>query len=364
MTEKDNKITEFTNQRNDRLSFEVKRALLEDTPAPDARQAYEDFLERNQLKPRRKPRLWTSITTLAAAACIAVLLVFAPWKRQAESGIAPLRPNKELAKLGKVVFQAEQERQYITLSMGDKTVDLTDKASTKDAGIIVTHDNIIHVFDRQIDNHDEMTLSVPAGKTAKIVLDDGTIVSLNAGSHLTFPHHFKESGMREVKLYGEAFFEVTHDETRPFIVNADGLKTKVLGTKFNVRYFKNESCRVSLTEGSVEVSHLNCKVYLKPEETANLKSENLEVSPTDNDLALGWLHGEFYFDGQSLKEIMTEIGRWYNLNVVFANNNHLDELLHFSAERTAPISEIVRQLQLIGKARIELKNNEQVLLIK
>lgn len=363
MEENDKHTNGFMDMGNDRMRFEIKRALLEDSPTPDVRQAYQEFLERNQLKARRKPTLWISIISIAAAACIALLL-FNPWKQQDKLKQALQRPNKELAMMGNVVYQASEKRQYITLSLGDRTVDLTDQASAKDAGITITKDNIIRIFDHLTDNHEDMTISVPAGKTAKIVLDDGTKVSLNAGSLLTFPHHFRESGVREVKLFGEAYFEVNHDETRPFIVNADGLRTKVLGTKFNVKSFKDETCRVSLTEGSVEVSHASNKIYLKPEETATLKGETLEVSPTDNDLALGWLHGEFYFDGQTLKEIMTEIGRWYNLNVVFANDSHLDEQLHFSANRTAPINEIVRQLQLIGNACIELKNQEQVLLIK
>lgn len=356
-------LEEIVGSSNAQLQFEVKRALLENTPTPDADQAFSEFKQRNRLTAHRRT-LWISISSLAAAACIATLLLLAPWK-QIETSHTPHTNNQELAKLGNVVYQASNDRQYISLSMGDKTVDLTDKSSAMDAGIIVTHDNLIQVFDRQTDNHEEVTLSVPSGKTAKLMLDDGTKVSLNAGSRITFPHHFREQGTREVKLYGEAYFEVNHDETRPFIVNTDGMKTKVLGTKFNVRYFEGENCGVTLAEGSVQVSNPQGDAYLKPEETAWLRSDKtLDVEPADMDQVLGWLNGEFYFDGQTLKDIMTEIGRWYNLNVVFANDKHLQEQLHFSADRTAPIEEITRQLQLIGNARIELKAKEHVLYIK
>lgn len=355
-------LEEFLDTSDPRMQFEVKRALLEDTTAPDADQAFQEFKRRNHLTAHRR-KLWISISSLAAAACIAALLLLAPWKN-VETSVTPQANHLELAKMGNVVYQIPEERQYISISMGDKVVDLSDKASAKDAGIIVTHDNLIQVFDRQTDNHEDVTISVPSGKTAKVMLDDGTQVNLNAGSHLTFPHHFRESGMREVKLYGEAFFEVKHDETRPFVVNTEEMNTKVLGTKFNVRYFKHESCRVSLTEGSVEVKNSNSDVYLKPDETAWLRNGKLEVENTDNDITMSWLHGEFYFDGQTLGEIMTEIGRWYNLNVVFANEKPLHEQLHFSANRTASIHEIVRQLQLIGNVNIQLKDKEHVLLIK
>lgn len=365
MTENDNHTEEIVGKRDNRLIFEVKRAMLENAPAPDAEEAYQDFLERNHIKPRKRKALWLSIATLAAAACVGILLVIAPWKEGDNRHIPPMQqPNKELAKMGNVVYQAAEQRQYISISMGDKTIDLSDQSSARDAGIAITRDNIIQVFDRHLSNHDDMTITVPAGQTAKLMLDDGTKVSINAGSQLTFPHHFRKEGMREVKLYGEAYFEVTHDETRPFYVTTGGMRTKVLGTKFNVRYFKDESCRVSLTEGIVEVTHDNNDTYLKPDETAWLRNGQLETEPTDNDLALGWLNGEFYFDGQTLQEITTEIGRWYNLNVVFANTSHLNEQLHFSADRTAPINEIVRQLQLIGNARIELRSKDHVLLIK
>lgn len=366
MTENNDNIAFFKGEESDKMKFEVKRALLEDTQAPDSAQAYQEFLERNNLKPRyaKKKTLWISVMISAAAASIAILLILAPWKKGTWNVFQTNEPNMELAKLGNVVFEASTERQYISLNMGDKMVDVSNQSSAKSAGVIVTRDNIIRVYDKQMDNHEDVTLSVPAGKTAKVILDDGTLVTLNAGSQLTFPHHFREGEQREVKLLGEAFFEVTHNESRPFIVNTEELQTKVLGTKFNVRCFPKESCQVTLVEGSVLVSHDDQMAYLNPDETVSLKNEKfLETSPADMDYALGWLSGEFYFDGQSLRDIMTEIGRWYNLNVVFAEEKYLQEKLHFSANRTVPVYEIVRQLQMIGNARIELKTKENVLLV-
>lgn len=362
MKENNYNITENNTIGEARLSFEVKRALLDSTPAPDANQAYKDFVERNHIGRSKNRKIWLSITGIAAAACVALCLALTPWK--VDDNTLMRQSPLELTKLGNVIYQATEDKQYITLAMGDKTINLAVGAKSPNMGIAMTHDNIIRVFDQQKDKHEDVTISVPAGQTAKVVLDDSTIVNINAGSHITFPHHFYESGTREVKLYGEAFFEVKHDDNRPFIVNTEGLRTKVLGTKFNLRYFPEESCRVSLVEGSVEVVASGQSIILKPDDTAWLRGGALEVVPTDTDFAMGWIHGEFYFDGQTFGEIMSEIGRWYNLNVVFANNKHLQEQLHFSAARTAPIGEIVRQLQMIARTSIELKAKEHTLLVK
>lgn len=358
----DDTMDTFMELGNDRLSFEVKRALLEDSPSPDVDQAFREFKRRNGFMVHRR-KLWIYVSALAAAACVAVLLLLAPW-RQVETTMDRHTAHVALAKMGNVVYEVPEERQCITLSMGDKVVELSDKEGAKEAGVIVTHDNIIKVFDRPVNNKQDIQISVPAGQTAKVMLYDGTLATLNAGSTLTFPNHFSKTGVREVKLYGEAYFEVHHDEACPFVVKTDEVSTKVLGTKFDVRYFKNESCRVSLTEGCVKVNAANEEAYLKPDETAWLRNGKLEVESTDNDLALSWLHGEFYFDGQTLGEIMSEIGRWYNLNVVFANDRHLHDQLHFSANHAASIHEIVRQLQLIGNVHIMLDEKKQVLLIK
>ncbi len=362
MKENNDNITGNCTFGETRLSFEIKRALLDSTPAPDSNKAFRDFLERNHIGHNKNRKIWLSITSIAAAACVALCLTLVP--RKTDDNTLQRQRTRELAKLGSIIYQAPEDRQFITLVMGDKTINLAKGTTTSGMGIAMTHDNIIRVFDQQKDNHEDVTISVPAGQTAKVVLDDSTIVNINAGSRITFPHHFHETGTREVKLYGEAFFEVKHNDNRPFTVDAERLKTKVLGTKFNVRYFPGESCRVSLAEGSVEVATSDHSTILKPDETAWLRDAALEVGPTDTDLTMGWTHGEFYFDGQTFGEIMSEIGRWYNLNVVFANNKHLQEQLHFSAARTAPVEEIVRQLQMIARTSIELKTKEHTLLVR
>lgn len=352
-----------------RLQFETKRALLEDMPTPNADEAFQEFLEKNGLKERKSRRtLWASIISMAAAASIALLLILSPWKSfTSSSSIKESKANQELARLGNVIYQRGEEERYISISMGDESIDLRNKDNAKNVGVFINKNHEIQVLDmkKAFAQEKDLTINVPSGQTAKVSLPDGTKVQLNACSSLTFPHHFNENGTREVALNGEAYFEVNHDESHPFLIHAHEFKVKVLGTKFNVRSYPNETHRVALSEGIVRVEQGNQQIYLKnPADAAVIQHNKMTQEIADMDQALSWLNGEFYFDGQDLREIMAEIGRWYHYNVVFAYSNRNDEPLHFSADRTAPIKEIIQQLQMIGNAKIELREKEQVLLVK
>lgn len=114
----------------------------------------------------------------------------------------------------------------------------------------------------------------PMGMRSSVVLSDGTKVILNAGTTLSYPTAFV-SGQREVKVNGEAFFEVSHDKEHPFIVSAENVKVKVLGTKFNVKaYDDDDNIEVTLAEGK-SVSDLTLKSHPDNSGTANKIYESL-----------------------------------------------------------------------------------------
>lgn len=122
------------------------------------------------------------------------------------------------------------------------------------------------------------TLYVPAGQRACITLQDGTIVWLNAQSTLIYPSHFygKE---RTVSITGEAFFEVSKDKEKPFIVTAQDAKIRVLGTKFNVySYPDTKQIKTSLIEGAVQVFYKSNQVILRPNEESIAQDGKLTVS--------------------------------------------------------------------------------------
>jgi ferric-dicitrate binding protein FerR (iron transport regulator) len=155
-------------------------------------------------------------------------------------------------------------------------------------------------------------------------------------------------------LKGEAYFEVTKDTEHPFRVKTDALETLVLGTSFNVRAYSKEDTQVTLVEGSVKVSDKHQgELHLQPGEHTNQKLNKTKVEKADD--YHSWAEGMFYFDNTELVEIMRELGRWYNINIVFTNKEIMHDRLHFQAERKGTLEDALELLNTMQKvnARIE-----------
>ena len=198
------------------------------------------------------------------------------------------------------------------------------------------------------------TLKIPRGMNQQLTLTDGTKVWLNAESTLEYPETFEGKPNREVYLKGEAYFEVTKNASQPFRVKTDALETLVLGTSFNVRAYSKEDTQVTLVEGSVKVSdkHQN-ELRLQPGEHTDQKLNKTKVEKADD--YHSWAEGMFYFDNTELVEIMRELGRWYNINIVFTNKEIMHDRLHFQAERKGTLEDALELLNTMQKvnARIE-----------
>lgn len=353
MTTKNDQHDHMEDNKTDKdlqFEFNLQRALLEETPSPDVDAAFSAFKKRNAPPGKHIKSLSIAAACLLAAACLIGFIFFTDMSKK-----ETIHHTTQLARLGNVVYEAHPERQFISVSFGDKTIDISPSTNQQSEGITLTDNNEIQVFNVPKDNHNEATLSVPQGLTAKIMLDDGTIIWMNADSKITFPRHFYDKGPREVKLSGEACFEVTHDENRPFTVSCNGFKTTVLGTKFNIHSYDNEAPKITLISGKISVDNEHQVALLNPEQTLTINNEHeMDITQADLDVVTSWMTGNFYFDGQTLQEILTEVGRWYNVNIVFTNSKHLTEKLHFNTERNKPIQNIVKQLHMICNAKFQL----------
>ena len=214
-------------------------------------------------------------------------------------------------------------------------------------------------YTESIEKVETHLLSTPRGKTFEVVLGDGSKIWLNADSRLEYPSCFV-GDRRVVKLYGEAYFQISKDEKRPFIVETDGLQTIVLGTEFNVRNYKKENSHVTLIEGSVKVNNTanEYSVVLSPGENARIMEDgSLGVQKVDVDTYIYWRDGYFYFDNRTLAEIMQDIGRWYNVNVVFDDARVMDYKLRYFCKRDEGIEKAVEGLQYLKKAQVSLEGN-------
>lgn len=206
------------------------------------------------------------------------------------------------------------------------------------------------------------TLTVPRGMKKQITLPDSTQVWLNAESSLEYPETFEGQERRVVHLKGEAFFEVSKDAAHPFIVKTDLLETQVLGTSFNVRAYSPDDAHVTLLEGSVKVKNAQQtnEILMKPGEDATLQeSGKLSVNRVEEASAHNsWTKGEFYFDNTELVEIMRELGRWYNINVIFTNKEAMHYRLHFQTDRSETLPQVLDLLNCMQKVKARLENDK------
>lgn len=186
------------------------------------------------------------------------------------------------------------------------------------------------------------------GERREVVLPDSSRVWLNAGSKLIYPKEFNRS-MRQIYLSGELFADVRPDENRPFIVSADRLQIRVLGTQFNIKsYLEDDKSEVSLVRGSVSVgikaAKMDGRLKLSPGDMLRFNKTNnhIDFLNFNPDSYANWIDNDnFYFVEQSLGDIVADLRRHFNVDIIitdkslcgetyyasFVNNESLDQIL-------------------------------------
>lgn len=170
--------------------------------------------------------------------------------------------------------------------------------------------------------------STSFGNVKKIKLPDGTIVTLNACSHLKFPKQF-EGSERNVKLEGEAFFQVARNEKKPFIITTGKFNVKVLGTEFNVKTYSADLTQtVSVKRGKVQVEMPEATIRLIKNEQLELNSLNASFNKRkDNQDVATWRVGCLSFNKTPIKDVANELERRYNCKIVFEREENFDNII-------------------------------------
>jgi len=166
------------------------------------------------------------------------------------------------------------------------------------------------------------TITVPAGQRINILLPDGTDVWLNARTTIQYPVSFN-SKTRSVKLDGQAYFDVKHNENIPFVVETDKGNIKVLGTKFDVlSYSESQHFETALMDGKVEIalaSDPNQVLILSPDTRAYLKNGELHSAPLTDLNPYRWKEGLISFNNIPFADIMKEFEKSYGIGIVIQN---------------------------------------------
>lgn len=289
----------------------------------------EHALSRNRLNAYLKEqdklkRLWPRI---AAAGSVLLVLSFGIYIYSYQ--------NKRIKQESSVAQDIPPGKNAATIILQDgRVIDLSDSKT----GISISKDQLLYDDGSQVDgsgeelNEEQMvTARTPRGGTYKITLPDGTHISMNSASSLRFQKGFSDK-TRSVELSGEAYFEVAKDKVRPFIVKTGNQVVEVLGTHFNINNYEEEKdIKTTLLEGAVRVYSLDNSVatqpggqgpdyILKPGEQAVNNGKKIEVRSVEADNIIDWKNNDFVFNGDDIQTALRKISRWYDVEIVYADD--------------------------------------------
>lgn len=216
------------------------------------------------------------------------------------------------------------------------------------SGYISIHNNSLI---RQHKEHVVMqTISSRQGMVSRFELADGTKVWLNSNSTLQFPTFFT-GNLREVKLNGEAYFEVTKNEKQPFLVKAKDLSIEVLGTSFNVQSYDDDNLsEVVLVEGKVNLSLITGQVKkifgtLHPGQRAIYKEDLQSVEAEEVEVVkyIAWREGNLIFRDDKMEDVVKRLSRWFNVEIVISD----PEIKSYAYKATFRNENLIQVLNLL-----------------
>ena len=204
------------------------------------------------------------------------------------------------------------------------------------------------------------TATTPKGGQYQLILSDGTKVWLNSASSIKYPVSFI-GNERRVELIGEAYFEVAHNAAKPFRVVSNGQTVEVLGTHFNINAYADENAvKTTLLQGSVKVSSAGSSSVIKPGEQAQFNNGKINVvRGVDLDAAVAWKNGLFYFEDNSIQEVMRQFARWYDVDVKYEGEV---PSRHFSGEISRNIN-ATQMLDILSFKKIHYKLQGKTIIV-
>ena len=334
-----------------RIILEYRLAKAKTIHSIDTDREWKRFSQRIQ-EPKKTANIFSIRNVFYAVASVAavvlVAFVFTQFPKQDDSMLA---------------FESNDAPKEILMGNEEDDMEpIQPTAGITNTGIVVNSTKADFSRVKATSGEPEMkTISTPRGKDYELVLSDGTVVLLNADSKITFPTRFT-GNKRTVKLVGEAYFKVSKNKHRPFIVETGNLYTKVLGTEFNLKAYPHSDVNVTLIKGSVAVNAEGKEVMLKPGENAEYsENKDIEVTTVDTEGYIQWKDGYFYFDNVPLIDVVRDLGRWYNVNIEIRNNSLMSYRLHFIASRKASIKEFVDNLNEFNYLHVVHKDNKLII---
>lgn len=365
-SDRSEKITQWL----DGMWEQVDQTALVDIGAGRSELILEKILQRKGATRRRLRRVVAGWT--AAAACLLALLMYSTGPR---NGTEPLMADHTETSADD--FDPGTDRAVLTLGDGRELVldgyreeQISDEPRLR---VGSPENNIlVHLADEswraKEDDHQRYNeLRTPVGGQYRVMLPDGTKVTLNASSRLRYPQDFGR-GQRRVELEGEGYFEVASEADRPFLVRASAFgneqDVRVLGTEFNINtYDHGASIVTTVASGSVAVASTSGdQMLLTPGQESVLSASSygeatLRRQPADLTETLAWVDGLFVFNSEPLPKLLNRVSRWYGVTFVFENDLS-DVEFQGNYFRNKGLLNLLKNLETAGKVKFTTGGTE------
>jgi transmembrane sensor len=351
---------DLKNQREHDDLVAVKRLFEnKETKKPDTDAAWRKVKQQlaeapvHLLRPKRSWSIFKYAASILLVVALGLVIYTINTKEQKQELIAQ-------------VIQPGENRAELVLPNG-KRVSLQNRAKIDISGgknsPVATNKGNMLVYNTNSGQQGYHKLIVPEGGQYEIILPDKTHVWVNSGSELTYRVDFSHAAIREVKLMGEAYFKVAKDKKHPFIVKTDHMDVEAVGTAFNVLAYKGTGyAEATLVEGIVNVSDKKGnKQRMLAGSKIRIGSQKPNILPALKPTALiysdyAWKDGVFVFDNMPLEQIAERFSRWYNVKVVFTNDEARQLRFTGSIEKNNTLNTVLKLIGTSTNVKFEIRN--------
>jgi ferric-dicitrate binding protein FerR (iron transport regulator) len=314
-------------------------------------------------------KLFRDVATSAAAVLVLAAAIFFWLNRKRSKDTVVKEDVKTVAKQDVAPGKAGAS---LLLASGSKiALDSATAGQLAEQGAtIVLNENTTLKYQGKATGQQEVlfnTLSTANAQTYAMILADGSKVWLNTGSSIRYPVAFT-GNERKVEITGEVYFEVAHNAAKPFIVHvADhrgtGMDVQVLGTHFNINAYNDESAvKTTLLQGSVKIKLNNYQTLLKPGQQSQVGSGTPQVISVANpEKAIGWKNGKFSFDDTGIDEVMRQLAKWYNVDVVYEGARP-SQAIFGDLERDLPLSQVTSMLHSLTGIHFRIEGRKLIVI--
>ncbi|WP_316819071.1 FecR family protein [Pedobacter nyackensis] len=316
-------------------------------------------------KQPRTFKLWKSISVAAAVIAFIGICIYLYKPATEQATDTTIASNIKPGKAGATLTLANGKQILINDALAGNIASQSGVKISKSADGQILYE----VTDQNSSTTEYNTLTTIQGEETRVKLPDGSIVYLNAASEIKYPTSFAKLKNRTIELTGEAYFEIAKDKSHPFIVTTDKQTVEVLGTHFNIQAYADEAAtKTTLLEGSVKVAEKNAKSsnskahILKPgQQAVNSASSEISIKQVDTEEAVAWKNGFFIFENETMETAMRKISRWYNVDIIFKQQELKKDVFGGSVSRSENILGLLRVLSKAANVNMQAEGKSIII---